>query len=251
MINLQGQTALVTGAAQGIGFGIAQELARAGCNVVIADQALEKARQAVARIKEMGQEAIAIALDVTDESAVRAGVMAAIDHFKRVDILVNNAGVHSEKIGQRSTVEQFNKCWDVNLLGVWRVVVELVPHFKANGGGKIVNIASINAYKPMSGAPAYSASKAALVNLTRSLATELGENSINVNAVCPGGVITAMADQFVKERPDIRESVIRSRLLKRELLPEDIGHAVVFLVSRQAQNITGQCLNVDGGRVFG
>jgi NAD(P)-dependent dehydrogenase (short-subunit alcohol dehydrogenase family) len=138
----------------------------------------------------------------------------------------------------------------VNLLGVWRVTQALVPHLKTQGGGKIVNIASINGRKPMVGAPGYSASKAALMNLTQSLATELAAYNINVNAVCPGGVMTAMADLFKPDMPDIGEAIIQSRLLKRELLPEDIGYAVVFLASAQARNITGQALNVDGGCVL-
>jgi NAD(P)-dependent dehydrogenase (short-subunit alcohol dehydrogenase family) len=163
---------------------------------------------------------------------------------------VNNAGIHCEKIGQLSTVEHFDKCLDVNLLGIWRMTQALVPHFKAHGGGKVVNIASVNGRKPWADTPAYSASKAAAINLTQSLAITLAPDNINVNAVCPGGVMTAMADAFISERPHIADDIIRARLLKRPLLAEDIGHAVVFFASAMARNITGQSLNVDGGYVL-
>ena len=130
------------------------------------------------------------------------------------------------------------------------MVQALLPHLKNQGGGKIINIASINGRKPWIDTPAYSASKAALINLTQSLASQLGASSINVNAVCPGGVMTPMADAFKQDKPTLSEGIINARVLKRELLPEDIGRAVVFLASPQARNITGQSLNVDGGTVM-
>lgn len=250
MYDLKGKAAIVTGAAQGIGFGIARELARAGCRVVIADRDVQKADAAVEDLKRQGHEAISVALDVTDDASVSACAQASIERFSRIDILVNNAGIHCEKLGQVSKVEHFNKCFDVNLVGVWRMTQALMPHFKAQGGGRVVNIASINGRKPWVDTPAYSASKAAVINLTQSLATTLGQDHINVNAVCPGGVITAMADFFKEERPNIAQAIIDARLLKRPLLPGDIGAAVVFLSSPQAKSITGQSLNVDGGCVF-
>jgi 2-dehydro-3-deoxy-D-gluconate 5-dehydrogenase len=250
MPDLTNHTALVTGAAQGIGLGIAMTMARAGSRVVVADLNLDKARAAVESIEELGTEAFAVAVDVTDEASVNACARAAIERFSHIDILVNNAGIHCEKIGQRSTMEHFEKCLDVNLLGIWRMTQVLVPHFEAQGGGKIVNIASINGRKPWADTPAYSASKAAAINLTQSLAITLAPQNINVNAVCPGGVMTAMADSFTPERPDLGDEIIRARLLKRALLPEDIGHAVVFFASPNARNITGQALNVDGGYVL-
>jgi 3-oxoacyl-[acyl-carrier protein] reductase len=250
MCDLHGQNAIVTGGAQGIGRGIALELARAGCRVVIADRDLAPAQAAAQEMQTMGHEVIALLIDVTDATSVGECVQATIARFGRIDILVNNAGIHCEKIGEPSTAEQFNKCLEVNLLGVWRVTQALVPHFKAQRAGKIVNVASINGRKPWADTPGYSASKAAVINLTQSLAMQLGPDSINVNAVCPGGVMTAMADAFIHDQPDIEREIIQSRILKRPLLPEDIGHAVVFLASPQARSITGQALNVDGGTVL-
>jgi NAD(P)-dependent dehydrogenase (short-subunit alcohol dehydrogenase family) len=250
MCDLNQKTSLVTGAARGIGRGIALEMAQAGADVVIADLDQGQAEVVVAEVRKLGRQAIALPLDVAEDESVRQCVQHAIERFSRIDILVNNAGVHSEKISQPSTIEQFSRCIDVNLYGVWRVTQALVPHLKAAGGGKIVNIASINGRRPMVGAPGYSASKAAVINLTQSLAVELAPYDINVNALCPGGVMTAMADLFKPEKPDLGEAIIQSRLLKRELLPEDIGRAVVFFASECARNITGQALNVDGGCVL-
>ena len=150
------------------------ELARAGCRVVIADRDLARAQAAAKEMQSAGHEVIALLVDVTDATSVAECVQAAITRFGRIDILVNNAGVHCEKIGETSTVEQFNKCLDVNLLGVWRMTQALVPHFKAHGTGRIVNVASINGRKPWADTPAYSASKAAVINLTQSLAMQLG-----------------------------------------------------------------------------
>jgi NAD(P)-dependent dehydrogenase (short-subunit alcohol dehydrogenase family) len=250
MSDLQDQNALVTGAAQGIGRGIALQLARAGCRVVIADRDLPRAQATADAMQEAGHEVIALLLDVTDATSVGECVQAAITRFGRIDILVNNAGIHCEKIGEASTVEQFTQCLDVNLLGVWRVTQALVPHFKAHGTGRIVNVASINGRKPWADTPGYSASKAAVINLTQSLAMQLGAANINVNAVCPGGIMTAMADVLARDRNALEREIIQSRILKRPLVPEDIGDAVVFFASAQARSITGQALNVDGGTVL-
>lgn len=250
MCHLTGQSALITGGAQGIGFGIALEVARAGGRVVIADLNLQRASAAADEIRAMDREAIALHLDVTDAESVARCVQACADRFFGIDILVNNAGIHCESIGQPSQVEHFSRCFDVNLFGAWRMSQAVVPHFRTRGRGTIVNIASINGRKPWADTPAYSASKAALINLTQSQALQLGKDNITVNAVCPGGVMTAMADSFANDLPTMSEQLIRARALHRPLLPEDIGHAVVFLASPQAKNITGQALNVDGGTVM-
>jgi NAD(P)-dependent dehydrogenase (short-subunit alcohol dehydrogenase family) len=250
MCDLTGQTALVTGGAEGIGFGIALQLARAGSRVVVASRNQQRAHAAVERLRCMGHEVIAVPLDVTDAQAVRRCVEMSIQRCSRIDLLVNNAGIGTEEVGRLSTAEDFNCCLEVNLIGVWRMSQALVAHFEAQGGGRIVNIASINGRKPWVMAPAYSASKAAVINLTHSLAVSLANYNINVNAVCPGGVITAMADRYKKDYPGLADDIMSSRVLKRELLPAHIGDAVVFFASAGAANITGQALNVDGGCVM-
>jgi 3-oxoacyl-[acyl-carrier protein] reductase len=250
MANLAGLAALVTGGAQGIGNGIVRELVVAGARVIVADRDLRGAQAAAQELRTADSDVIALRVDVTDEASVSECVAAALKSFGRIDILVNNAGIHCEKIGEPSTVDQFNRCLDVNLLGVWRMTQALLPHFRQRGGGNIVNIASINGRKPWVDTPGYSASKAAVINLTQALAMKLGCENINVNAVCPGGVMTAMADAFTADRKVMEDEIIQSRLLKRPLLAQDIGHAVVFLASPQARSITGQSLNVDGGAVL-
>src|SRR5579862_8197677 len=250
MGELSGQMALVTGAAQGIGLAIAMELARAGAQVVVADRDLVKAAAAASQIRESRIDAIAMNLDVTRDESIHDGVRAALLRFPDLSILVNNAGIHCENTDRVSTIEHFTRCFDVNLFGIWRMSQALAPHFKARGGGKIVNIASINGRKPWAQTPAYSASKAAVINLTQSMAMTLGEANINVNAVCPGGILTAMADAFTQDREAFQQEMIRPRALKRPLSAQDIAHAVVFLASPRARNITGQALNVDGGAVM-
>lgn len=250
LFDLNGKTALVTGAAQGIGRGIALSLAEAGANIVIADLNLSKAQKVAEEIKLFNVNAIALVLDVTDQTSVEQALTAALATFSPLDILVNNAGVHCERIGKPTTIDQFNVCLDINLQGLWRMTQAVVPHFKQQKSGKIINIASINGRKPWAATPAYSASKAAAINLTQSLATNLGKDNINVNAVCPGGVMTAMADMLDKPESEVIEGMIKSRFLKRLLEPADIGHAVTFLASAMADKITGQSINVDGGAVL-
>jgi NAD(P)-dependent dehydrogenase (short-subunit alcohol dehydrogenase family) len=251
MHDLTGNTALVTGGAQGIGFGISGELVRAGCRVIIANRNVTRAEAAAAELRKAGGNAIALELDVTNDESVQRCVTQALKRCERIDILVNNAGIHCEHLERVSTIEHFERCFDVNLYGIWRMTQALVPHFKARGGGKVVNIASVNGRKPWVDTPAYSASKAAAINLTQSLASKLAAFNINVNAVCPGGVMTAMADFFWKDKlEEMRQKMIDLRPLKREMKPEDIGYAVVFLASSRARSITGQSLNVDCGAVM-
>jgi len=174
----------------------------------------------------------------------------AIERFSTINILVNNAGIHSEKIGHLSTEANFTQCLDVNLIGVWRMSQALVPHFRGNRTGKIINIASINGRTPWADTPAYSASKAAVINLTQSLALQLAPYSINVNAICPGGIITSMAGGFTHDLEAMEQEMISRRPLKRRLQAVDVGYAVVFFASDRSRNITGQTLNVDCGVVM-
>jgi len=250
MYDLQGKTSLVTGAAQGLGRGIALELAKAGANVVIADLKQEKAKVVVDQIKALGVDAIAIECDVTDDLSVTTAIQDALNYFPAIDILVNNAGVFQKNLGVDTTMEDFNINFQVNLNGIWRVSKTLVPHFQENISGKIINISSIGGRKGIDFAPAYCASKAGVISLTQSMAAELGLNNINVNTVCPGSIDTAMMEEIRALRKNIIDSKPpqTSRApIHRTLTAEDIGQAVVFFASDNARNITGQALNVDCG----
>jgi len=258
MNNLRTKTAFVTGGAQGIGKGIVLTLAAAGANIVIGDLDQAKAEAVVAEVKKLGVDAIALALDITNTDSISDCIQQALKHFACIDILVNNAGVVAERGGVALTEQVFDRTLDVNLKGVWRVSAALIPHFKTNHNGKIINIASINGRQVDARLPGYSASKAAVISLTQSLAVSLGADNITVNAVCPGGVWTPMAEAFIKDSGLDPENGKQAHLdgnknigaLKRNVEPEDIGHAVVFFASSQAKNITGQALNVDGGYVM-
>jgi NAD(P)-dependent dehydrogenase (short-subunit alcohol dehydrogenase family) len=247
---LRSKVALVTGGAQGIGRGIALELARAGASVAIGDLDEPKADAVVAEIKARGSPALALPLDVTNEESAKQCVERVVRHFSRIDILVNNAGIFQRRLGFELDDRDFNRCLDINLTGVWRMVNAVLPHFKTAGRGKVVNIASTGARQGVDFAAAYCASKAGVVNLTQSLALALGVAEVNVNAVCPGFVGTAMQDEIATLRRNVGDTDGRrflSPVLPGPLSAEDIGLAVVFLASDWARNITGQALNVDSG----
>jgi len=255
---LAGKTAIVTGGGQGIGKGIATELAKAGCKVIIAQRNQDRADQVVAEIKALGKDALAIKLDVTDSTSVRNCITIALTFAPKIDILVNNAGVMQSELGSNISEESFDKCYQVNVKGLWRMSNAIADHFKRHGSGKILNILSLGARQPHPSFPLYCASKTAALSLTQSLAHELGRYDINVNALCPGTVVTPMwktvesllidndhpGDQISAYTQSIEDSA-----LKRSQSPEDIGHAAVFLASHLAKNITGQTLNVDGGQI--
>ena len=252
MWNLKGKAALITGGARGIGFGIAAALARAECRVAITSRDCHKAEGAVRSIRQLDLDAIALELDIADLESVERCVAQAIARFRRIDILVNNAGVFQSQLGLELNEAGFGRCMDINVTGTWRMVRALVPHFRAHGGGRIVNIASVGGHRAVGFAPAYCASKAAVVNLTQSLALALGSDNINVNAVCPGAVATAMQDE-IKAALTAHSGAAPGELtlpLAGPLTAADIGHAVVFFASDYARNITGQALNVDRGEVM-
>ncbi len=259
MTRLAGKRALVTGGGRGIGRGIALALAGAGADLAIADVDLESAESTAKEIEGQGRRALVTRLDVTDEESVREGVAAALRGLGGLEILVNNAGIVQDKIGFEAGVPDFERCCAVNLTGVWNVTTALLPHFRERGGGKIVNIASIAGRRGVGALAPYAASKAAAISLTQSLASALGPDDVNVNAVCPGLLWTPMwekleglfrqdqAPEVVSERAAFDAYIQAHCPLRREQTPEDVGHAVVFLVSEEARNVTGQALNVDGG----
>jgi meso-butanediol dehydrogenase/(S,S)-butanediol dehydrogenase/diacetyl reductase len=260
MGRLEGRTAIVTGGGRGIGEGIARVLAHEGANVVIADVDMANAERTAGSLRADGTQAAVVRVDVTDEASAADGVREAIARFGRVDILVNNAGVVGKHVrGNDIELSDWDLCYEVNVKGIWVMTSAVVPHFKANGSGKIVNIASIAGRVGHAGMAHYNASKAAAINLTQSLACDLGPSNINVNAVCPGLLWTdmwrsleAMFNQDdspdVVERRRVFEGYLQQACpLRREQTPEDVGNAVAFFVSEEARNITGQSLNVDGG----
>jgi NAD(P)-dependent dehydrogenase (short-subunit alcohol dehydrogenase family) len=250
-LGLAGKTAIVTGggaAGDGIGNGRAAAilLARAGARVLVADRQLELAQRTVDMIREEGGDAIAFAVDVTDESQCRAMVDAAVSKYGRLDLLDNNVGIASSGSVVKEQPEIWRKLMQVNVESIFLVSKYAIPAMiETAKSGAIVNIASIAGLRPR-GMTAYSTSKGAVITLTRAMAVDHGPDHIRVKCVAPGPVFTPMVytEGMSDEARDRRRL---ASLLEMEGSGWDIGYAVRFLLSDQARFITGQTLVVDGG----
>lgn len=245
--NLTGKVAIVTGASRGIGKAIAGQLARAGCAVVVASRRQEALDEVAAEINASGGQALGIAAHNGDKAALRRLVERTIAQFGRLDILVNNAATNPH-FG--STLEADDSYWrktlDVNLLGnVW-LTQAAVRAMRENGGGKIINVASIVGLKPGRHQGIYSISKAAIISLTQTLAQELGADNIQVNAIAPGLVQTKFA-QALWGNPDLLEQVLAQTPVGRIGQPQDIAGLALLLASSAADFTTGAVFVVDGG----
>jgi 3-oxoacyl-[acyl-carrier protein] reductase len=238
------RVAIVTGSGQGIGRGIALCLARAGANVVIAEQATERIATVAAAVEDLGVKSLGLTVDVSRSEDVQRMVQDTVRHFGRIDILVNDAG----RVLVKPMVEQSEADWDrvvdTNLKGVFLCCRYVMPEMIAHKRGAIVNIASIAAFHTTVPHVPYAASKAGVVALTRDLAYEVARYSIRVNAIAPGPIDTPMSQSVSVEQ---RQGIIRTVPLGRMGEPEDIGQAVVFLASDAASFITGVTLPVAGG----
>ena len=246
---LDGRTALVTGASRGLGRAIALRLAVAGAAVAVNYRERAEAAEAVVReIEAQGGRALAVRADIADAAGVREMVARVTSALGAVDILVNNAGVsHRGDLGDAddAQVEEMRR---INVDGVIAVTRAVVDGMKARRSGRIVNVASIAAMgTAMAGSTFYAATKAAVVVLTRRFALELGPHGITVNAIAPGFVLTDMA---AAGRTEADFAAIAARTMVRRIgRPEDIAHAVAFLVAPESGFLTAQVLTVDGGRI--
>jgi len=244
-LDLSGQTAIVTGAAQGIGEAIARRLARAGAAVAVADLNLEGAARVAASIAESGQ-ARALPLDVTSEESVRQGVEAVLAWTGRLDVLVNNAGIAGRAA---PLLEQTQTDWDriiaINLTGVFHCCRAALPHMKAQRYGRIVNIASIAGKEGNPNMTGYSATKAGVIGFTKSLAKEVAQEGICVNAIAPAVVHTPILDQLTPEQVAY---MIERIPMRRTGAPEEVAAVAHFLASPDCSFVTGQCYDCSGGR---
>jgi len=240
---LEGQVALITGAARGIGREVAARLARDGAAVVCAD-CLDPEETAAWIRSELGCQASSVTCDVTDHEGARSVVEGIQQSHGRVDILVNNAGITRDQLLVRMKPEDWNAVLQVNLTGAYNVTQAVARLMMKQRSGRVVNIASVVGLMGNAGQCNYSASKAGLVGMTKSLARELGSRNVTVNAVAPGYIQTAMTD-VLDERQ--REALVSNLAIRRLGTPEDIAGAVAFLVGPDASYVTGTVLNVSGG----
>lgn len=255
LYDLSGKAAVVTGAARGIGKAVADLLASAGANVVVADILAEAAETTAAEIRRDGRNALAVATDISQESAVKQMYDAAQRQFKGVDILVHCAAMFPKYPLLDITVEQWDRIQAVNLRGTMLVMREAIRHMRAGGrGGAIVNISSVSGEREVVfHNAAYGASKAGTTNLTRVAALEFGVDKIRVNAVLPGGTATEGAreatEAMQKSGLELKGPMLHPGRIPLGAMgsPDDIAAACLFLVSPAASYITGQCLAVDGG----
>jgi meso-butanediol dehydrogenase/(S,S)-butanediol dehydrogenase/diacetyl reductase len=257
-MELSDQVAIVTGAGQGIGKAAALALAAAGADVVAADINDASVKETAAGIAATGRRALAMQVDVGSMKDIDRMVSEAVAAWGRIDILVNNAGVTRRAYIMDLTEEDWDRIFRINAKGVFfclqRVAREMIPR----RSGRIINTASI-AGKGFAGTSnaVYAASKGAVISLTKTAAQQLGRHNINVNAVCPGIVRTAMYGEMVRVMAqteglsveEIERRAVRSVPLQRANEPEDIAAMIVFLASPGARNVTGQAFNVDGGLV--
>lgn len=244
---LQGKVAVVTGASKGIGAAIAKHLAAEGASVVVNySSSKEAADRVVAEITKSGGQAIAVQANIADPADVERLFAETKKKFDHLDILVNNAGIYDFAPLENVTPEHFHKQFDLNVLGLLLATKQAAKHF-GPAGGSVVNISSVVAHSPVATGSVYSATKAAVDAITKSLAQELGPRKIRVNSINPGMVETEGLHGSGIAASDFRKSVEAKTPLGRIGQPDDIGPAAVFFASADSSWITGETLTISGG----
>lgn len=268
-MRLADQVAVVTGGGGGIGEGICRCLAAEGAHVVVSDLDENAAQKTASRVAEMGRKSLAVTTDVRFSEQCQSLVRETLGEMGRLDILVCCAGVMGYENRLKGDLsleienvpeEDWNLTMDVNLKGVFFCMQAVIPHFKEQKRGKIINVSSVAGRKGIAFLAPYAASKAGVISLTQSVAQYLAPFNVNVNAVCPGIIWTPMWEEGVRvltgdaedvDRDSVFQSIVETEIaFKRPQYPEDMGNAVVFLASDEAREITGQSLNVCGGMRF-
>lgn len=255
---LSDQLAIVTGGGAGIGRAIALAYASAGADIVIADIVPERCQETVARVRELGRQALAVPTDVADTNQVQALIDCAENHFGRIDILVNNAG----GVSPRAFIEQSERSWrrhiDLNLVSMLAATSAAVPVMIRGGrGGAIINVSSIEASRAAPNFAVYGACKAGMLNFTRSMALELGEHRIRVNAIAPDYTVTpglrgnhtgpVDPSSWIEPTPEQERATARRIPLGRAGIDTECGSVAVFLASSMSDYVTGTVIPVDGG----
>ncbi|RMG58291.1 MAG: SDR family oxidoreductase [Bacteroidetes bacterium] len=246
-MTLTGKTAIITGASKGIGEAIAAAMARAGARVIVSSRKQEAVEAVAARLRAEGYEAQGVAANAGERADCEALVEATLDHYGRIDILVNNAATNPA-FGPILQLEDWawDKIMGVNLKGPFDLARLCHPHMKQQGGGAVINIASVEGFTPNPGLGAYSISKAALIMLTKVLAQEWGPDAIRVNAIAPGLIETKLSSA-ITANPGMMKMIMGKQALKRTGQPDDIAGLAVLLASEAGSFITGATLTADGG----
>jgi 2-deoxy-D-gluconate 3-dehydrogenase len=247
MFDLSGKVAIVTGGNGGIGLGLARGLAEAGASIVIAARDEEKNAAASETLAQMGCAALSIVTDIRKPEQCQAVVDKAFGAFGRIDVLVNNSGINYRKQPEEFSLEDWHDVIDTNLTAAFVLSKAVFPHFRKEGAGKIINIASIAGVMANPFGVAYSPSKGGIVQLSRALAVAWGQYNIQSNAILPGWIDTPMSVKSRAAVPGLQESVIARTPAGRWGVPEDFAGAAVFLASRASDFVNGAALVVDGG----
>ncbi|MDL5513076.1 SDR family oxidoreductase [Arenibacter sp. M-2] len=243
MKKLEGQLVIVTGGARGIGEGICKVFCNEGATVALWD-VLQDGQQTAKVIADSGGKIFYQKVDVTDQESVDRAVAKIIEEYGRIDVLINNAGIIRDRSILKMSREEWDQVMRVNVDSLYITAKSVVPHMKVANYGRIISASSINAFHGAFGQTNYSASKAAIVGFTHSLCREVGKYNITVNAVAPGFIKTEMTDSMPE---DVIQAGISMIPVGRIGTPEDMGHAYLFLASKEAGFISGHTLHANGG----
>jgi 3-oxoacyl-[acyl-carrier protein] reductase len=246
-MSLEGKTAIVTGAAQGIGRAIAECLAQAGADIVVADLDPGRSTETVDSVEKLGRKALNIKVNVADANDTKAMVEQVLKAWGKVDILVNNAGITRDGLLLRMKEDDWNLVLQINLNGTFNCTKAVLQPMTKQRYGRVVNIASIVGVIGNAGQANYSASKAAVIGFTKTVGREYASRNVTVNAVAPGFIDTAMTHGLPTE---VKDTLLKQIPLGRLGTPADVAAAVRFLVSEEAAYITGHVLHVNGGMLM-
>lgn len=245
---LQDKIAIVTGAAMGIGAGIADLFAGSGATVYLLDLDGAKAEERAAEIRARGGKAGAFACDVSKRETVAAAVDEIARRHGRIDVLINNAGIYPRRYFMEMTEAEWDQMQDINLKSIFHICQLVLPHMIPQRSGKIVNISSVTFFMGPQKLTHYVAAKGGVIGFTRVLSREMGEHNIHVNCVTPGAIKTE--GEIVHANPADIEDIMQRQCLHRRLFPLDIAQVCLFLSTPMSDGMTGQNLNVDGGLVM-
>lgn len=247
-MNMTGKAALITGAASGIGEGIARLFAQQGANVYLLDKDQQELQRVVRELKNGGGSAFACIADLCHTPAVEREIARIHAGIGTLDVLVNNAGAYPRRAFLEMTEEEWREIMDVNLNSAYRCARLVIPRMVERRAGKVINISSVTFYSGLKNLTHYISAKGAIIGFTRALARELGEFNVHVNCITPGAVLTDKESKFAT--PEQAASIVQLQSLQRRILPLDIARVCVFLATEWSDGLTGQTINVDGGWVM-